>query len=67
MDKRCKTGYITSFAGRFPRLVHDNRLSTESAGSAISSITQIGSTGELADGEAVGATGNLIANICYLS
>ena len=26
MDKRCKTGYITGFAGRFPQLAHDNRL-----------------------------------------
>ena len=32
MDKRCKTGHMTGFAGRFPQLAHDNRLPRGFAG-----------------------------------
>jgi hypothetical protein len=71
---------VSEGAGKPARLLHYGNahrtltvatlpgLTTDPAGSAINSIAQIGaSTRELAGGDAVGARGNLIAKIYYLS
>jgi hypothetical protein len=69
---------VTEGAGKPARLLHFGNahrtltaatlpgLTTDSAGSAISSVSQIGSTRELAGGDAISATGTLIAKVYYL-